>query len=236
MSHSLTEHREVLVIEDDPDIRESVRVLLLGEGFQVVEACDGDSGLKKMTEDICLVILDVMMPGKSGYEVCEEIRRFSYVPILFLTAKAAENDKLLGFCSGGDDYLTKPFSYAELSSRVNALLRRRHVYDTAAPAPSEWLESSDLRLNIRYNHVFIGQKEIDLTDTEYRILLLLMKYPQKIFNIQNIYESVWQEEYLSSYSNTIMVHIRNLRAKIEPDPQSPRYIVTVWGKGYQFGG
>lgn len=185
-----------------------------------------------------LVILDVMMPGKSGFEVCAEIRKFSYVPILFLTAKSRENDKLLGFTAGGDDYLVKPFSYAELSARVKALLRRRHIYDTNKNPSANglnWMELQGIKINTSQNQVFIRQEEISLTETEYEILRLFIQYPRKIFSVQNLYESVWGEEFISSYANTVMVHIRKLRTKIESDPQNPRYILTLWGKGYRFG-
>lgn len=228
----------MLIIEDDKDIREAVRILLEGEGFVVEEADNGTDGMKKITKETGLVILDVMMPDQSGYETCTEIRRFSYVPILFLTAKSGENDKLLGFTAGGDDYLVKPFSYSELSARVKALLRRRHIYDTntnPSEEDSSWIELRGIRINTNQNEVYADQKLRNLTETEYEILLLFMQHPSKIFSVQNIYESVWNEEFTNSYSNTVMVHIRNLRSKIEKDPQAPQIILTVWGKGYRFG-
>lgn len=230
--------KKILIIEDDKDIRETVRILLEGEGFEVEEADNGAEGIKKVSDKTSLVILDVMMPGKSGYQTCEEIRKFSYVPILFLTAKSRDNDKLLGFTAGGDDYLVKPFSYSELSARVKALLRRRHIYDMNNNPSEEaisWIELQGIKINTIQNEVYVDQKMRNLTETEYEILLLFMQYPSKTFSIQNIYESVWHEEFVNSYSNTVMVHIRNLRAKIEKDPQSPQIILTVWGKGYRFG-
>lgn len=232
------EKKEILIIEDDADIRETVRILLEGEGFLVSEAADGFEGIKKVTPHTDLIILDVMMPGKSGYETCLEIRRFSYVPILFLTAKSRDNDKILGLNAGGDDYLVKPFSFSELIARVNALLRRNDMYNSNAMPPGkdeDWISFGELRVNRSYNKVYVGDKEADLTETEYEILLLLMKYPNKVFSVQNIYESIWNEDFSSSYSNSVMVHIRNLRTKIEPIPQAPRYVLTVWGKGYRFG-
>ncbi|MBQ9490720.1 MAG: response regulator transcription factor [Lachnospiraceae bacterium] len=232
------EKKEILIIEDDSDIRETVRMLLEGEGFLVTEAADGFEGIKKVTPHVSLIILDVMMPGKSGYETCEEIRRFSYVPILFLTAKSRDNDKILGLNAGGDDYLVKPFSFSELTARVNALLRRCGTYNVSlSPTDKEddWISSCELRVNRSYNKVYVGEMEADLTETEYEILLLLMKYPNKVFSVQNIYESIWNEDFSSSYSNSVMVHVRNLRTKIEPNPQAPRYVLTIWGKGYRFG-
>ena len=230
------EKMNILIIEDDKAIRECVRVLLEGEGFQVIEAINGKEGIEKMSSNIHLVILDIMMPGISGIQVCETIRQFSYVPILFLTAKSRESDKLLGFMAGGDDYLIKPFSYSELYARVKALLRRHHIYDKkfSLSSKEEWLEVSGVRINQRKNEVFRNDAEIILTEIEYEILLLLMKYPGKIFSVENIYESVWEEPFYSNSANTIMVHIRKLRTKIERDPQNPKLIQTVWRKGYRF--
>lgn len=178
------------------------------------------------------------MPGISGIQTCEEIRKRSVVPILFLTAKLSEEDKITGLTAGADDYLVKPFSAAELLARIHALLRRHQVYDTEFHRDSqkeEWIERHGIVISSVYNDVYMGEKELCLTDIEYRILLLLMKYPGKIFSIQNLYESVWQEPFYKASANTIMVHIRKLRSKIEEDPQNPKIIRTVWGKGYTFG-
>lgn len=231
----------ILIIEDDPAIREGVRILMEGDSFHVEEAENGFEGLKKISDTTHLIILDVMMPGISGYKTCEEIRKKSNIPVLFLTAKDQESDKLLGLMSGGDDYLVKPFSYAELLARVKALLRRHLVYDQVdknveqSNKYEEWIEHSDIRICTQYNCTYVNGTEIDLTEIEYRILLLLMKYPDKIFSIQNLYESVWDAPYLYSSGNTVMVHIRRLRKKIEEDPQNPKRILSVWGKGYRFG-
>ena len=227
----------ILIIEDDKDIRECVRILLEGEGFHIDEASDGEEGLKKLSEDTHLVILDVMMPKLSGFKTCEEIRKISYVPILFLTAKSHESDKLIGFMAGGDDYLIKPFSYAELFARVKALLRRHNVYDKKEHSSKDiqkYIEMSNIKINSQKNEVIIRNNEVSLTETEYEMLLLMMKYPKKIFSVQNLYESVWQEPFYNNSANTVMVHIRKLRTKVEQNPQSPKIIQTVWGKGYRF--
>ena len=232
------EQTNILIIEDDKDIRESVRILLEGEGFCVTEAYNGIEGIKQVTKSTHLIILDIMMPGMSGLKTCEEIRKFSYVPILFLTAKSHESDKLLGFMAGGDDYLVKPFSYAELFARVKALLRRHHVYDKEKEFTGneqQWIENAQIRINTKRNIVMVRQEEILLTETEYEILLLMMKYPNKIFSVQNLYESVWDEPFYNNSANTVMVHIRKLRKKVEKDLQMPKIIQTVWGKGYRFG-
>lgn len=232
-----TMKNNILIIEDDKDIRESVRILLEGEGFNIDEASDGEEGLKKISEDTNLVILDIMMPKLSGFKTCEEIRKISYVPILFLTAKSHESDKLIGFMAGGDDYLVKPFSYTELFARIKALLRRHNIYDKQEDLfdnRQEYIEISNIKINKHRNEFIIYEKEIALTEIEYEILLLMIKYPNKIFSIQNLYESVWQEPFYNNSANTVMVHIRKLRTKIEEDPQNPKIIQTVWGKGYRF--
>ena len=227
----------ILLIEDDEDIRESIRILLESENYIIKEAENGRNGLELLSEDIDLVILDIMMPGISGLRTCEEIRKRSYVPVLFLTAKAQESDKLIGLMVGGDDYLPKPFSYAELLGRVKALVRRYNVYlgrvNDSAEA-EEWISSGEIRIHKSFNSVFIANKEVPMSDIEYHILLLLMQHPKMIFSAQKIYENVWDEPYFYSCNSTVMVHIRKLRVKIENDPKNPIYIKTVWGKGYKF--
>lgn len=229
---------KILIIEDDEDIREGIRILLESEGFDVTEADCGKKGLELLDSSFSLVILDIMMPGMSGLKTCEEIRKTSVVPVLFLTAKSTESDKLIGLMVGGDDYLSKPFSYAELLGRVKALLRRYHVYGSkntnSYDVQDSVIKIGNISISENFNEVTVDGKEIDLTDLEYRILLLLMKYPRKIFSAQNLYESVWQEEYMYTSNSTVMVHIRKLRAKIENKPDAPDHIKTVWGKGYRF--
>lgn len=227
----------VLIVEDDADIREGVRILLESENYEVEEAENGRKGLELLNEDTDLVILDVMMPGMSGLRTCEEIRKSSNVPVLFLTAKAQESDKLIGLMAGGDDYLTKPFSYAELLGRVKALLRRYHIYMGKQVSETEanaYLEINNIRIHKSFNEVFVKGEEKELSDIEYHLLLLMMQHPKKIFSAQNLYESIWEEPYFYSCNSTVMVHIRKLRVKIEENPKTPGYIRTVWGKGYKF--
>ncbi len=228
----------ILIVEDDADIREGVRILLESEDYCIREAENGRQGLELLDDTIDLVILDIMMPGISGLRTCEEIRKKSNVPVLFLTAKAQESDKLIGLMAGGDDYLPKPFSYAELLGRVKALVRRYNVYQGKGGTDQEekdaWLELRGVRIHRTYNEVFVDGKAKEMSDIEYRILLLMMGHPGRIFSAQNLYESVWEEPYFYSCSSTVMVHIRKLRVKIEADPKNPRYIKTVWGKGYKF--
>lgn len=228
----------ILIVEDDPDIRDGVRILLAGEGYHILEAENGPTALRVFSEAVDLVILDIMMPGMSGLRVCEELRKRSTVPILFLTAKSQESDKLIGLTAGGDDYLAKPFSFAELLARVKALLRRYCVYQgkdhTGARPENKMLCAHGVQLALDCNRVWVEEREVDLTETEYKILRLLMQNPQRIFPVQTLYESVWNEPYYYVSNGTVMVHIRNLRMKIEADPQHPARVCTVWGKGYRF--
>ena len=230
----------ILIAEDDAEIRDGVRILLAGEGYRILEAENGTQALKRFSSEVDLVILDVMMPGMSGLRVCEELRKISTVPILFLTAKSQESDKLLGLTAGGDDYLAKPFSFAELSARVKALLRRYCVYQgktqPGAIPEVKRISSHGVELELDCNRVWVDGQEVNLTETEYKILRLLMQNPHRIFPVQTLYELVWNEPYYYVSNGTVMVHIRNLRTKIERDPQTPRRICTVWGKGYRFAG
>lgn len=229
----------ILLIEDDADIREGIRILLESENYSVLEANNGRAGLELLTNYVDLIILDIMMPGISGLKTCEEIRKISYVPILFLTAKSSESDKLLGLMAGGDDYLAKPFSYAELLGRVKALLRRYQVYSGKGATNQQtdkdtMITIRNICINENFNEVWVNGEEVDLTELEYKILLLMMRQPKKVFSAQNLYESIWKEPYLYTSNSTVVVHIRKLRMKIEKVPESPEYIKTVWGKGYRF--
>lgn len=232
------EKEHVLIIEDDADIREGVRILLESENYSVEEAENGRKGLETLNDNVDLVILDVMMPGMSGLRTCEEIRKVSNVPVLFLTAKAQESDKLIGLMAGGDDYLSKPFSYAELLGRVKALLRRYRIYRGKnvenQPKEEPYLSIGPIKVHEAFNEVYVDGVEKEMSDIEYHILLLMMQYPRKVFSAQNLYESVWNEPYFYSCNSTVMVHIRKLRVKLEENPKNPKYIKTIWGKGYKF--
>ena len=228
----------ILIVEDDAAIREGIRILLGGEGYIVLEAESGEDALRQINDAVDLVILDIMLPGISGLKVCEEMRKVSNVPILFLTAKSQESDKTIGLTAGGDDYLSKPFSYAELIARVKAQLRRYVVYrgkkQNMTVDTDHILESGRLKIALDRNEVWKDGLPLDLTEIEYKILALLIQHPQRIFSTHMIYESVWEESYTYSANSTIMVHIRKLRTKLEDDPQNPIYIKNVWGKGYRY--
>ncbi|WP_346888890.1 response regulator transcription factor [Clostridium sp. UBA1056] len=226
--------KNILIADDNEEIREIVHVLLESEGYNVIEAVDGEDAVIKVDESIDLIILDIMMPRKSGFKACVEIREKTSAPILLLTAKTQDSDKCMGFSVGSDDYLSKPFSYTELVSRVKALLRRYYVYKGKEKIDSTGLINiNGLTINTTSNEVSIDEEEVTLTEIEYNILLLMAQHRKKIFSAQNLYESVWKEPYFYSCNNTIMVHIRNLRRKLEKDPENPKYIKTVWGKGYR---
>lgn len=228
----------ILIADDNEEIREILNILLSNEGYDIVEAKDGNEVIEKFDNSIDLVILDIMMPHMNGYQTCLKLRKTSNVPILFLTAKGLDSDKTLGFSSGADDYLSKPFSYSELTARVKALLRRWQVYKGKESASmsdeNKNLCCAGLVVHPSQRSVEIDGKEIELTDIEFNILLTLMQNPKQIFSAPQLYEKVWNEPYFYSANNTIMVHIRNLRKKIEEDPANPRYIKTIWGKGYRF--
>ena len=229
---------KILIVDDDREIRDVLRILLTGEHFEVAEAGSGEEALRYLDEhpgQVDLVILDVMMEGVSGYHVCVSLREKWNVPVLFVTAKGKESDLTMGYSSGGDDYLVKPFSYPELLARVKGLLRRYQVYRGKPEAAQEEVEWGGLRVSLTGNMAWRGDRELDLTDTEWRILRLLLQHRGKIFSMENLYESVWQETYFPASANTIMVHIRRLREKVEDDPRHPEYIKTVWGKGYRLG-
>lgn len=225
---------KILFADDDEEIRHIVRTLLENDGFTVVEARDGAEAIAMADDSYDLIILDVMMPHKDGVSVCVELRRTLTVPILFLSAKSQDSDKTLGLGAGGDGYLSKPFSYAELLAQVKAMVRRYHVYRGKETIEErEKIVLGQLSIDPLVNEVWKGDEEIQLTDLEYRILLLLSKNRGRLYTIQMIYETVWDEPCFYSSNNNVMVHIRNLRRKIEEDPAKPKILVNVWGKGYR---
>lgn len=228
------EGKKILFADDDPEIREVLRLLLCSEGYAVAEAANGAKLLELLDDSVDLVILDVMMPGLGGYAACAEIRKRSAVPVLFLTAKSQDSDKTLGFSVGGDDYLVKPFSYTELISRVKAMLRRYYVYGAKQGEGGDVIRCcGSVELDPVQGVVRQNGREVALTDTEYRIFRLLATHRKRIFSVQNIYESIWDEPYFYNSNNTVMVHIRNIRRKLGDDPHNCQTIRTVWGKGYR---
>lgn len=221
----------ILIVDDDPDIRK-VLFFLLKDNYFVEEAADGAAAVEYIAAhpETDLVVLDVMMPGMSGYEACGKIRALSNAPILFLTAKATEADMISAYGSGGDDFLSKPFSQGEFLAKVNSLLRRYKEY---RGKPAEALTIDGLEVDLETHSVKSSGKDVTLTDTEYAILEYLLKNRGSTVTAAELYESVWKERFLPGSGNTVMVHVLNLRRKIEETPSAPKIIRTVWGKGYQ---
>lgn len=221
----------ILIVDDDPDIRK-VLFFLLKDNYFVEEADDGAAAVEYIAAhpETDLVVLDVMMPGMSGYEACGKIRALSNAPILFLTAKSAEADMISAYGSGGDDFLSKPFSQGEFLAKVNSLLRRYKEYHGKL---AEALTIDGLEVDLETHSVKSSGKDVTLTDTEYAILEYLLKNRGSTVTAAELYESVWKERFLPGSGNTVMVHVLNLRRKIEKTPSAPKIIRTVWGKGYQ---
>ncbi len=233
------ETQKILIVDDNEEIRNILHILLESEGYEILEAPDGESALPLVNNSIDLIILDIMMPGMSGLDVCKEIRKDYQMPILFLTAKATDSDKSLGLLIGADDYLSKPFSHSELTARVKSMLRRYYIYKgKETNVTDNYFKHDIFKVSKDRNEVFIidstGREiEIDLSELEYQIIKLLIESPGRVFPAQLIYETIWDEPYFYSSNATIMVHIRNLRTKIEDDPSKPTHLLTVWGKGYK---
>ena len=221
---------KILVVDDNADIRELLEILLTSEGYAVTLASSGEQALQLLSPELDLVILDIMMPGISGIRVCEAIRKQSNVPVLFLTAKTQENDKRRAYDAGGDDYLAKPFSHAELMMKVESLLRRYRVYKNKS---SGRMLRPGIVLDEENRRVLLDGAPLELTETEFSILQCLAQNRGRVVPVRTIYETVWHETYMPASNNTVMVHIVNLRKKLEEDPANPRLIRTVWGKGYQ---
>ena len=221
----------ILIVDDDADSRQVLR-LLLRDDYNVTEAEDGPAAIRAVKEnsDIDLIILDVMMPGMSGLEACDAIRGITNAPVLFLTAKSAEKDRISAYRSGGDDFLSKPFSHDELLAKVGSLLRRYKEY---RGKPEAALAVENLEIDFATHSVKSCGTPVSLTDTEYAILEYLLHNRGSTVTTPVLYEAVWKERFLPGSGNTVMVHVLNLRRKIEENPSSPKIIRTVWGKGYQ---
>ena len=221
---------KILVADDSNEIREVVKIMLENSGFEVVLARNGEEAVEMYDESISLVILDIMMPKCNGIDACARIRKKAEVPVLFLTAKSAESDMVEGFEAGGDDYLIKPFSSTELMLRVKALLKRPHL---SGNKEDSRIVIQDIVLDPDLRQVLRDGKEIPLTEIEYRILHLLATNRNHIFTAKDIYEKVWEEEFMPNSTNTVMVHIRNIRKKLGDTGPAPKYLHNSWGRGYR---
>lgn len=224
--------QRILIIDDDADLCRLLRNNLEQEGYFVCIRHDGAAGLEELRSgDYQLVVLDIMLPLKNGYEVLGEIREKSFVPVLMLTARDSEGDKVSGLRMGADDYLTKPFANSEFLARVSSLLRRYTVFN-AANAGEKTITAGGLSIDGTGREVRKDGRLLELTAKEFDLLLFFAENQGKVFTKKQIYRAVWKEEYAFD-DNNIMVHIRRLRKKIEDNPESPKYILTVWGVGYK---
>ena len=225
----------VLIVEDDKEIREGVEIYLKSQGYQVFQAADGVEGLKIIEkEEIHLAIVDVMMPRMDGIQMTIKLREKYDFPVIFLSAKSEEVDKIMGLNMGADDYVTKPFTPMELLARVNTQLRRYRKFAeklNQREAATSVYTIGGLEINEDTVEVTVDGESVKMTPMEYKILLLLMKNPGRVFSAEEIYERVWNERAVNT--DTIMVHVRNIREKIEINPKEPKYLKVVWGVGYK---
>ena len=227
----------ILIVEDDKEIREGIEIYLKNQGYTVFQAADGVEGLEKIRqEEIHLAIVDVMMPRMDGITMVMRLREMKCeIPVIMLSAKSEEVDKIMGLNMGADDYVTKPFTTMELLARVNSHLRRYGRFLEAVGNKKENGKAyviGGLELNEETVEVSVDGKPVKLTPLEFKILLLLMKNPGRVYSAEEIYERVWNEQAINT--DTIMVHIRKIREKIEENPSNPVYIITEYGKGYMF--
>ena len=227
--------KKVLVVDDEKSIVKGLKFSLVQDGMEVDCAYDGEEALeyaKKTEYDV--VLLDIMLPKLNGFEVCQQIRDFSDMPIIMLTAKGDDMDKILGLEYGADDYITKPFNILEVKARIKAIMRRTTKKESAEPNQSV-IEAGDMKLDIDSRRVFIAGKEVNLTAKEFDLLELLAKHPNKIYARDQLLKIIWGGDYPGD-GRTVDVHVRRLREKIEVNPGEPKYIHTKWGVGYFFAG
>ncbi len=226
------ETETILVVDDNKEIVYSIGELLKYEGYRVVKAYDGMEALEQ--EKIDLILLDVMMPKMNGLSALMKLREKSRIPVIILSAKTEETDKVSGLVLGADDYVEKPYQPAELTARIKAHLRRYHVWGAQKPKEDEdRIVNGGLVLDRKQRLVIVEGEEVRLTATEYKIMELLMEHPGQIFPAEQIYEIVWKEKADFAVENTVMVHIRHIREKVEIDCKKPRYVKVVWGIGYK---
>ncbi|MBR4168913.1 MAG: response regulator transcription factor [Lachnospiraceae bacterium] len=226
----------VLVVDDEKLIVKGIRFSLEQDGMEVECAYDGEEALNMIRqEQFDIVLLDLMLPKLSGLEVCQQVREFSKVPIIMITAKGEDMDKIMGLEYGADDYITKPFNILEVKARIKAVIRRLGSEKPDSGKAESVLEISDMRLETEDRRLYIAGKEINLTSKEFDVLELLVRNPNKVYSREKLLELVWGSDYPGD-ERTVDVHIRRLREKIEPNPSEPKYVHTKWGVGYFFKG
>ncbi|MBE5841014.1 DNA-binding response regulator, OmpR family, contains REC and winged-helix (wHTH) domain [Butyrivibrio sp. INlla18] len=224
--------KKALVVDDEKAIVKGIKFSLEQDDMIVDCAYDGQEAIDMAkTNEYDIILLDVMLPVFTGFEVCQQIREFSNVPIIMLTAKGDDMDKILGLEYGADDYITKPFNILEVKARIKAIIRRT----TKAPSDEHCLIFGDLKLNEAYRRVFVKDKEVNVTSREYELLELLIHNPGKVYSREELLETIWGSDYPGD-ERTVDVHIRRLREKLEVNPSEPRYVRTKWGSGYYFQG
>lgn len=225
--------KSILVCDDDKEILDAIEIYLQQEGYRILKAYDGEQALQVLKEnEVHLLIIDVMMPRLDGIRATLKIREDSSIPIIILSAKSEDADKILGLNIGADDYVTKPFNPLELVARVKSQLRRYTQLGNAAENNRRVYQVGGLVINDDLKEVLVDDEPVKLTPIEYNILLLLVKNQGKVFSINQIYESIWNEDAIGA-DNTVAVHIRHIREKIEINPREPRYLKVVWGVGYK---
>ncbi len=223
----------ILVVDDDKEIVNAIEIYLKKEGYKILKAYNGKEALEIIKEnEIHVIILDIMMPEKDGLETLAEIRKNKNIPVILLSAKSEDYDKIEGLNSGADDYITKPFNPLELIARVNSCLRRYLNFGSLDDKNSKTYKTGELEVNDETKQVTLEGKEIKLTATEFNILKFLIQNKGKVYSIQEIYENVWKEESFGA-ENIIAVHIRHIREKIEINPKDPKYLKVIWGIGYK---
>lgn len=227
--------KRVLVVDDEKLIVKGIRFSLEQDGMEVDCAYDGEEALQKAKEkEYDIILLDVMLPKLTGFEVCQQIRDFSNVPVVMLTAKGEDMDKILGLEYGADDYITKPFNILEVKARIKAIMRRTSKRDQEQPSDKMIIKGS-MKIDCESRRVVIDEKEVNLTAKEFDLLELLAMNPNKVYSRENLLNIVWGYEYPGD-ARTVDVHIRRLREKIETNPSDPKYVYTKWGVGYYFRG
>ena len=225
--------KKVLVVDDEKLIVKGIKFSLEQDEMIVTAAYDGEEALElAKNNDFDIILLDVMLPGLSGFEVCQAIREFSDVPIIMLTAKGDDMDKILGLEYGADDYITKPFNILEVKARIKAIIRRNKKHDTSAEKPKLLVEG-DMTIELESRRVSIAGKDINLTAKEFNILTLLLLHPNKVYSRDDLLKEVWGSDALGD-GRTVDVHVRRLREKVETNPGEPKYMQTKWGGGYYF--
>lgn len=226
--------KRVLVVDDEKLIVKGIRFSLEQDGMEVVCAYDGEEALEiAKSQKFDIILLDVMLPGLSGFEVCQQIREFSNVPVVMLTAKGEDMDKILGLEYGADDYITKPFNILEVKARIKAIMRRTTTKEPVKAVEDTLIKQGDMTIDRDGRRVYIAEQEINLTAKEFDVLELLVLNPNKVYSREKLLTLVWGEDYPGDV-RTVDVHIRRLREKIEKNPSEPRYVHTKWGVGYYF--